>query len=285
MVYEDSLSALLWTLRNFVKSLRNMNPQDCTVLGLGLGSFAAIYTLVAFLDSPLKEWKEQSWIISLFFNLMGYSAIFAPGFLLYKYVSQSHYLESGPKLLSPVVRLLFFGNNEDSIEDSILTETKEANQETDKSESKRALHLLTCFAGIQVCYLTWGVLQEKIMTKNYTDSTGQMGQFKESQFLVFVNRIVAFALALLCITFSKQPKHRAPLYKYSYCSFSNIMSSWCQYEALKFVSFPTQVLAKASKIIPVMAMGWIVSRKTYEKYEYLGKLTLLTLHFQTRFSF
>ena len=29
-----------------------------------------------------------------------------------------------------------------------------------------------------------------------------------------------------------------------------------------------QVLAKASKIIPVMAMGWIISRKTYEKYEY-----------------
>ncbi len=38
---------------------------------------------------------------------------------------------------------------------------------------------------------------------------------------------------------------QAPLFKYSFCSFSNIMSSWCQYEALKYVSFPTQVLAKA----------------------------------------
>merc|ERR1712008_31120 len=91
---------------------------------------------------------------------------------------------------------------------------------------------------------------------------------KDSQFLVFVNRIMAFAVALLCIMAIKQPRHKAPLYKYSYCSFSNILSSWCQYEALKFISFPTQVLAKASKIIPVMAMGWIISRKTYEKYEY-----------------
>jgi len=70
---------------------------------------------------------------------------------------------------------------------------------------------------------------------------GQEGQFKDSQFLVFVNRILAFSVALLYITVSRQRRHRAPLYKYSYCSFSNIMSSWCQYEALKFVSFPTQV--------------------------------------------
>ena len=52
------------------------------------------------------------------------------------------------------------------------------------------------------------------------------------------------------------------------------MSSWCQYEALKFISFPTQVLAKASKIIPVMLMSWIVSRKTYEKYQYAVALLI-----------
>lgn len=129
--------------------------------------------------------------------------------------------------------------------------------------------MMSCFLGLHVSYLTWGVLQEKIITRQYVDSTGHIGQFKDSQFLVFVNRIMAFAVALLYITFSRQPRHKAPLYKYSYCSMSNILSSWCQYEALKFISFPTQVLAKASKIIPVMVMGWIVSRKTYEKYEYV----------------
>ena len=43
---------------------------------------------------------------------------------------------------------------------------------------------------------------------------------------------------MLC---SHQRQHGCPLYKFSYASFSNIMSSWFQYEALKFVSFPTQV--------------------------------------------
>ncbi len=45
----------------------------------------------------------------------------------------------------------------------------------------------------------------------------------------------------IVLLLNRQPRHRAPLYKYSYCSFSNIISSWCQYEALKFISFPTQV--------------------------------------------
>lgn len=91
----------------------------------------------------------------------------------------------------------------------------------------------------------------------------------EPMFLVFVNRILAFLVAALYAVCTRQPRHTAPLYKYSYSSFSNIMSSWFQYEALKFVSFPVQVLAKASKVIPVMLMGKIVSKKTYSLYEYM----------------
>lgn len=53
-----------------------------------------------------------------------------------------------------------------------------------------------------------------------------------------------------------------------------MMSSWCQYEALKYVSFPNQVLAKASKTIPVMIMGKIISKTKYEFYEYLTAVLL-----------
>lgn len=264
--------AFIFSLRGGFKSIRRMSPprpQDWTVLGLGLGSFLAICVTVSFLDTPLKDLKKQYWIASLIYNLISYSAIFLPGILILKYVAKTQFLETGPKLLSPAIRLCFYGNNEETIDDSI-TESKDKTEgdPTQPPEWRRAAHLLGCFVGLQFSYLTWGVLQEKIMTRQYVDSTGQIGQFKDSQFLVFVNRIMAFAVALLCIMAIKQPRHKAPLYKYSYCSFSNILSSWCQYEALKFISFPTQVLAKASKIIPVMAMGWIISRKTYEKYEY-----------------
>ena len=129
--------------------------------------------------------------------------------------------------------------------------------------------LVFCAAGLLISYCSWGYLQEKIMTTNYEDSLGNKGRYKNSQFLVFVNRILAFFIAVTIIMLKRQPRHKAPLYKYSYCSFSNIMSSWCQYEALKYVSFPTQVLAKASKIIPVMLMGKVVSQKKYEYFEYV----------------
>ena len=41
-----------------------------------------------------------------------------------------------------------------------------------------------------------------------------------------------------------------------------------QYEALKYVSFPTQVVAKSCKMVPVMLMGYLVSRKRYTALEY-----------------
>ena len=80
------------------------------------------------------------------------------------------------------------------------------------------------------------------MTQEYVNSSGQVGKFTDSQFLVFVNRILAFIFSGVYLLISHQHVHQTPLYKYSYCSVSNTLSSWCQYEALKFVSFPTQVL-------------------------------------------
>lgn len=78
--------------------------------------------------------------------------------------------------------------------------------------------------------------------QEYEDIAGNKDRFQDSQFLVFVNRILAFLMSGLYLIIQRQPQHKAPLYKYAFCSLSNIMSSWCQYEALKYVSFPTQVI-------------------------------------------
>lgn len=143
----------------------------------------------------------------------------------------------------------------------------------DGSSMNKFVTLLFCVMGLQGAYLTWGALQERIMTFEYGTST-QKEYFKNSQFLVFINRILAFMIGCSVLWLRPQPHHAAPIYKYSFSSFSNIMSSWCQYEALKFVSFPTQVLAKASKVIPVMLMGKIVSRRSYDYHEYVTALMI-----------
>ena len=169
---------------------------------------------------------------------------------------------SGPGFFQQLAKLCVFGKEHDHLPQHG-EEGKEQSKEA--SMAQKGAVLVFCFLGLQFSYLTWGVLQERIMTFEY----GENGEkFKNSLFLVFINRILAFVIGLTVLFCKKQPPHTAPLYKYSYSSFSNIMSSWFQYEALKFVSFPTQVLAKASKVIPVMLMGKAVSKKTYEYHEY-----------------
>ena len=93
--------------------------------------------------------------------------------------------------------------------------------------------------------------------------------FKNSEFLVFSNRVIALIIAAIYIFMTGGGNWDGSFYRYSYCSLSNICSSWCQYEALKFVDFPTQVLSKTSKMIPVMIMGKFVSKKSYQYYEYV----------------
>jgi hypothetical protein len=47
-----------------------------------------------------------------------------------------------------------------------------------------------------------------------------------------------------------------------------MLSSWCQYEALSYVTFPTQTLSKSFKLVPIMLMGKLLTNKNYPLYEY-----------------
>ncbi|XP_071962547.1 adenosine 3'-phospho 5'-phosphosulfate transporter 1-like [Antedon mediterranea] len=210
------------------------------------------------------QWTDF-WLVRLIFNLLGYASVIFPAWIVIKYIRSSGYLDKGGHgCFYNVVKSCVHGQDAD------VNLCEDTEQTTQKSTIPGWLTLLICVAGLQGSYLTWGVLQERIMAHEYGKDENNPGEkFKNSQFLVFMNRILALITAWCIMSFSVQKPHTTPLYRYSYCSLSNIMSSWCQYEALKFVSFPTQVLAKASKIIPVMLMGKVVSNKTFEFYEYI----------------
>ncbi|EZA58893.1 hypothetical protein DMN91_011048 [Ooceraea biroi] len=232
-----------------------------------------VIKLFANNGEEILKTSSYSWIIRLSLNLLGYATILLPGCLIYKYVRCTKYIQrSGGKGCIPrLVHSCFVGHCETGLLDS---PSYTPNTCTQRTFAQDALLLLYCFFGLQISYLTWGYLQEKIMTQEYEDASGQKARFQDSQFLVFVNRILAFLMSGLYLLVQRQPQHKTPLYKYVFCSLSNIMSSWCQYEALKYVSFPSQVLAKASKIIPVMIMGKIVSHTTYEYYEYVTAILI-----------
>ena len=128
-----------------------------------------------------------------------------------------------------------------------------------------------CALGLIGTFCVWGLLQERMVTYPYDGE-----YFVYSYGLVFFTRLGGLCLsAFLMLRMNiKWVPCRGALYEYSYPSVANMLSSWCQYEALKYVSFPTQVLAKALKLVPVMLMGKYLMGKSYETYEYVTASTI-----------
>ncbi|OVA18267.1 UAA transporter [Macleaya cordata] len=94
--------------------------------------------------------------------------------------------------------------------------------------------------------------------------------FRYSLFLVFCNRITTSAVSAGALLASKKALDPvAPIYKYCLISVSNILTTTCQYEALKYVSFPVQTLAKCAKMIPVMVWGTLIMQKKYKGQDYM----------------
>lgn len=279
---------------------------------------------------------RSHWFFQFAYNVFGYFVLMLPGAILVYAVKKR---SCPPKIANiPLVRLFVFGkqsspqhyhrdieergsvqdvgsssddeNDAFSKSNSTIPRGYSYHSTSSKQRKRPYLKLVYCFVGLQLSFLTWGVLQEKIMTTEYVvtvrttsssttsslhnesselSTTTNKIYFHDSQFLVLVNRILAFiaASAILITRRFTSRKRRgdrlipqsgnktttatyeiAPLYLFSFCSISNILSSWCQYEALKYVNFPTQVLSKACKLLPVMMMSRLVSGKRYRPLEY-----------------
>ncbi|CAM9491151.1 unnamed protein product [Chrysoparadoxa australica] len=160
-------------------------------------------------------------------------------------------------------------------------ETARGEGKADKSAATfqaSAIKLAFCFIGLQGSYLTWGFVQEIVMTRDY----GNGAKFPSSTFVVFSNRYSMWVESstgvwwylIVSVNLSSRfspthPRPHAPLVQFMPCSLSNVLSSWAQYECLKYISFPMQVVSKSCKIIPVMLVGMVVHGKSYPWIEYL----------------
>ncbi|CAM9110803.1 unnamed protein product [Scytosiphon promiscuus] len=128
--------------------------------------------------------------------------------------------------------------------------------------------LVTLAVGLNVTFVLWGVLQaspERILKGEY----GEGEHFTYSYGLVFMNRFLGFLFSAVMLHYTRPKWSKALAYEYSFPAVSNMLSSWCQYEALKYVTFPTQVLSKSFKIVPIMIMGKILGSKEYPFYDYV----------------
>lgn len=143
---------------------------------------------------------------------------------------------------------------------------------------KQGFKFVLCFVGLQASYLTWGYMQELIMTTVFNPTPNvPSGKFPSAAFCVFSNRFLAVIVAMILVRWKHGAifaNNKAPLWSFTPCALSNTMSSWSQYASLKYVSFPVQTVFKSSKIIPVMIMGKVLKGTEYPVSQYLEALLI-----------
>jgi solute carrier family 35 (adenosine 3'-phospho 5'-phosphosulfate transporter), member B2 len=163
------------------------------------------------------------------------------------------------------------GNGPDS---GFLAKTISKNPEFFAQAGKFAI----CFFGLQVSYLTWGYMQELIMTTPFEPTERvPTGMFPSAAFCVFSNRFLAVIVAMIAVKIRHGAifaNNTAPLWAFTPCALSNTLSSWSQYASLKYVSFPVQTVFKSSKIIPVMGMGKLLKGTSYPLGQYMEALLI-----------
>lgn len=133
--------------------------------------------------------------------------------------------------------------------------------------------LFFCYAGLQTSYLTWGYMQELIMTTVFEPTPSVPdGKFPSAAFCVFSNRFLAVIVGAIACKIKHGAcfsNNTAPLLSFAPCAMSNTLSSWSQYASLKYVAFPVQTVFKSSKIIPVMIMGKVIKGTIYPFGQYI----------------
>lgn len=141
-----------------------------------------------------------------------------------------------------------------------------------RSTMQQRLHMAWCIGGILGSLLLYGVLQERIMAEPFGGE-----RFTHSLLLVLCNRLTTCAVSLIVLAVKGQDaRPQAPLYAYAAVSLSNVVSTSAQYEALRYLTFPLQTLAKCAKMVPVMLWGAAINRKTYSLQDY-GAALLITV--------
>ena len=136
-------------------------------------------------------------------------------------------------------------------------------------DSSKRSKLLFCAVGIFICYFHFAMLQEKITRGQYGDEKNSE-KFTYMFTLVFCQCLINYLFAkTILLTVMKQGEDSTPRTYYAISALTYLLGMVCSNMALQFVSYPTQVIGKAGKPIPVMILGVLLGNKVYPLRKYL----------------
>ena len=134
---------------------------------------------------------------------------------------------------------------------------------------------LSLAAGLYVCFIYWGYLQEKVTSTKYSGPRGEVLEWNYAFALNLIMSASGTLLAMVVEVFTQQAGAKAvPMMVYWRPALSSTLASPLGYAALNYISFPLVVLVKSCKPVPVILVGLVVYRRTYTWYKIVGVVLL-----------
>ncbi|CAL6363923.1 unnamed protein product [Bathycoccus prasinos] len=131
----------------------------------------------------------------------------------------------------------------------------------------RELELIVCCVGVFVSFSLFAVMQEDVY-----EAQGENGgeRFSMTFFALVFERAVNALCALLAIFVFGGSGYKLPLKEIFYSGSSQMLAMAASNEALRYVSYPTQVLGKSCKMVPVMLGGLVLGGRKFSRFQYLS---------------
>lgn len=133
--------------------------------------------------------------------------------------------------------------------------------------------------GIFFCYFYYGIIQEKITRGRYGDATNEDGtvgeRFTYALALVWVQCFFNYIFAKGMLVVKPQKEDTTHTGYYAVSSLTYLLAMVSSNMALRWVPYPTQVVGKSAKPIPVMILGVLIGRKSYSWTRYGCVLTIV----------
>lgn len=129
------------------------------------------------------------------------------------------------------------------------------------------IKFLTYALGIGFSFLYFGILQEKITRTKHEPGAET---FTCTMTLVLTQCIVNTLFAKFMLNYVyKRGIDRTKASYYGICSLSYLTAMVASNMALQHISYPTQVVGKSCKPIPIMILGVMIGRKRYSLKKYI----------------
>ena len=125
--------------------------------------------------------------------------------------------------------------------------------------SPSTYRFLYLVGGVFLFYLLYGIFQERIFRDPILKQYGW--------YITFVQFVYYTVFSLLV---ERSIRRRMPMRLYAVIALLTVTTMACSNSSLQYLSYPTQVIFKSSKLIPVMIGGVLIQNKKYQISDYVA---------------